>query len=166
MQKALELRTQLLEQGCSFTAEIAAHLSDGTAEFTVACSCAPDGSVCLSVTEPASIAGITATVDADGEHAQFEDVALDFGLLADGQVAPMVLPQLLYGCWTGGYIREAGQDREALSAVYLSGFGEKELAVEQFFTPDCVPTTADFWFGTKNIATVTIRDFSIGASES
>ncbi len=162
MQAALDLRTMLLAQGCSFTADIEANLPDGTAAFTVDCACATDGTAVMTVTAPESISGISATVEPDGESARFNDVALEFGLLADGQVAPMVLPQLLFGCWTGGYIREAGQDKEILSAVYLSGYGEQELAVEQWFTQEGIPTAADFWFGTQNVASVTIRDFSLG----
>lgn len=164
MQTALDLRTALLEQGCCYTLDIAAHLPDGTAEFTVDCACAPDGTVVMELVAPDSIAGISATVEPDGEAAKFDDVALDFGLLADGQVAPMALPQLLFACWTGGYIQEAGQEKTQCSAVYLSGYGEKELAIEQWFTPEGIPTGADFWFGTQNFANATIRDFSIGVA--
>lgn len=162
METALALRTKLIEAGCSFTAEIAAHLDDGTAEFTVDCECSPDGITLLRVTEPNTIAGITATVEPGAEEARFEDTGLEFGLLADGQVAPMALPQLLFGCWTGGFIREAGQDRDVLSAVYLSGYGEKELALEQFLDAEGIPTAADLWFGTKNLASVTITNFKFG----
>ena len=165
MQTALDLRTALLEQGCSFTAELQAHLPDGTAEFTLQCVCAPDGTATLEVTDPDTISGITATVQPGGENASFDDVALDFGLLADGQVAPMVLPQLLFSCWTDGYIREAGKDEDLLSAIYLNGYGDRELAVEQWFTADGVPTAADYWFGVDNIASVTISDFSLGAKQ-
>ncbi|MBE6932103.1 MAG: hypothetical protein E7464_01800 [Ruminococcaceae bacterium] len=164
MQTAMDLRTALLEQGCSFTAEIQAHLPEGTAEFTLQCACAPDGTTTLEVSTPDTIAGISATVQPDGENISFDDVALEFGLLADGQVAPMVLPQLLFSCWTGGYIREAGADKELLSAVYLSGYGDRELAVEQWFTSEGIPTGADFWFGVDNIASVAISDFNLGTN--
>ena len=166
MQSAMDLRTALLEQGCSFTAEVQAHLPDGTAEFTLQCACAPDGTTTLEVSAPDTISGIRATVQPDGESASFDDVALDFGLLAEGQVAPMVLPQLLYSCWTGGYIREAGKDEDFLSAIYLDGYGDRELAVEQWFTLEGVPTAADYWFGVDNIASVTISNFTLGAEAS
>lgn len=166
MQKAMDLRTALLEQGCSFTAEVQAHLPEGTAEFTLDCTCAPDGTTTLEVKTPDSISGIKATVQPDGENASFDDVALDFGLLADGQVAPMVLPQLLYSCWTGGYIREAGKDKELLSAIYIDGYGDRELAVEQWFTLEGVPKAADYWFGVDNIASVTISSFTLGAENN
>ena len=162
MQTALELRTALLERGCSFTAEIEAHLADGTAAFTLACVCRPDGETELEVRLPESVAGITATVQPDGKNVRFDDVGLDFGLLADGQLAPMAIPQLLYRCWTEEYIREAGKDKESCSAVYLSGFGDRELAVEQWLSSDGTPLYADLWFGIENAASVTIRDFSLG----
>ena len=162
MQTALELRTALLERGCSFTAEIEAHLADGTAEFTLSCVCTPDGTTELEVRLPESVAGITAKVQPDGQNVRFDDVGLDFGLLADGQLAPMAIPQLLYRCWTEEYIREAGKDKDSYSAVYLSGYGDRELAVEQWLSADGTPLYADLWFGIENAASVTIRDFSLG----
>ena len=166
MNTAMELRTALLEKGCRFTAQIEAHLEDGTAEFTLDCSCAPDGNVTMEVTEPESIAGITATVEPGARMARFDDVGLDFGLLADGQLAPMAIPQLLYGAWTRDYLREAGTDGERVNAVYLSGWGDRELVIEQWLTGDGVPEQADLWFGTTNAANVRISDFSIGTNES
>ncbi len=162
MGAAMELRTKLLERGCRFTAEIEAHLDDGTAEFVLSCTCDPDGSVTVEVTQPETIAGITATVEHGAREARFDDVALDFGLLADGQLAPMAIPQLLYGAWTGEYIREAGADGDRLTAVYLSGWGDRELVIEQWLTGDGTPEYADLWFGAKNAASVHIRDFSYG----
>ncbi len=161
----MELRTKLLERGCSFTAQIEAHPDDGTAEFTLACVCLPDGNVTLEVTEPESIAGITATVEPGARTAQFDDVGLEFGLLADGQLAPMAIPQILYGAWTQDYIREAGADEDRLSAVYLSGWGDRELTVEQWLTKGGTPLGADLWFGTKNAASVWIRDFAFGTND-
>ena len=140
MHTAMELRTKLLERGGSFTAEIEAHLDDGTAEFTVRCLCAPDGSVTLEVREPESIAGITATVESGAENARFDDVALDFGLMADGQLAPMAIPELLFRAWTQEYIREAGVDEDRINAVYLSGWGDRELTVEQWLSAGGIPT--------------------------
>ena len=160
MGAAMELRTRLLERGCRFTAEIEAHLDDGTAAFTLECVCAPDGAVTLEVTEPESVAGITATVEPGARTARFDDIALDFGLLAEGQLAPMAIPQLLCGAWTQDYIREAGADGEDLNAVYLSGWGGRELAVEQWLTKDGQPAYAELWFGSQNAASVRIRDFS------
>ena len=165
MQTALELRTALLERGCSFTAEIEAHLADGTAQFTLSCECEPDGTTELEVRLPESVAGIEATVQPDGQSVRFDGVGLDFGLLADGQLAPMAIPQLLYRCWTREYIREAGKDRENFSAVYLSGYGDRELAVEQWLSADGTPLYADLWFGIENAASVSIRDFALGDRE-
>ena len=165
MQTALELRAALLERGCSFTAEIEAHPADGTAAFTLTCECRPDGTTELEVRLPESVAGIEATVQPDGQNVRFDDVGLDFGLLADGQLAPMAIPQLLYRCWTREYIREAGKDEENFSAVYLSGYGDRELAVEQCMSTDGTPLYADLWFGIENVANVRIRDFSLGDRE-
>ena len=165
MKAAMELRTQLLERGCRFTAEIEAHPDDGTAAFTLSCACDPAGNVTLEVTAPESIAGITATVEPGARQARFEDVALDFGLLANGQLAPMAIPQLLYGAWTGEYIREAGADGDRLTAVYLSGWGDRELVIEQWLGPDAAPVYADLWCGARNAASVKISDFVLGGEE-
>ena len=164
MQPAMDLRTALLEQGCSFTAQICANYDTGSYEWTVACVCAPDGTAELQVVEPESIAGITATIGADGDSVEFEDTAVEFGLLADGQIAPIALPQVLFSCWSAQYIREAGRDGEQITAVYLMGYGDEEVAVEQWLQPDGTPVYADIWFGTQNLASVQISGFQLGGA--
>ncbi len=162
MQQALDLRTALLAEGCGFTAQVQANLPEGLAEFTLSCACSPEGETLMEVAAPETIAGIQATVSPGAQDAAFPEVALSFGLLADGQVAPLVLPQLLYACWSGGFLREAGRDGELYSALYLYDYGDRELAVEQWFTLEGVPVSADFWFGMEHIATVNLTDFSLG----
>ncbi len=162
MQTAMDFRTAALSQGCSFTAQISAHLNEGTADFTLSCACAPDGTTTLEVQAPDVISGIHATVKSGATEASFDDVALDFGLLSDAQIPPMALPQLLFDCWTQHYIQEAGQDGDLFTAVY--DYGDKELKLEQWFSRDGVPLSGDFWFDIENIATVKITDFSLGTS--
>ncbi len=162
MQTALDFRAAALSQGCSFTAQISAHLREGSADFTLSCTCAPDGTTTLEVKAPVAISGIHATVKPGGTEASFDDVALDFGLLSDAQVPPMALPQLLFTCWTQGYLQEAGQDGEKHSAVYTIDYGGGELKLEQWFSRDAIPLSGDFWFDIENIASVEISDFSLG----
>ena len=164
MQPALDLRTALLEQGCSFTACLQADFESGSCEWTASCVCAPDGSVTMELTQPESIAGITATVAGDGQSARFDGTAVEFGLLADGNLAPIALPQVLYSCWSSQYIREAGRDGETVCAVYLMGYGDEEIAVEQWLQPDGTPLFADVWYGETKIASVQISDFQLGTT--
>lgn len=163
MQPALDLRTALLERGCRFTAEVCANYGSDRFEWTVDCSCAPDGAVELTIVAPDSIAGITASVDAQGEQLSFEGTGVTFGLLADGQIAPVSLPQVLTGCWRSEYIREAGFDDDYTTAVYVMGYDEKEVVAEQWLDETGTPVYADLWHGGENIASVRISEFQYGA---
>lgn len=165
MQPALDLRTALLERGCSFTAEVCANYESSSFEWTVDCVCAPDGTTELTIVSPDSIAGITASVDADGGRASFGGIGVEFGLLADSQITPIALPQMLTSCWRSQYIREAGFDEDGrVTAVYVMGYDEDEVAVEQWLEPDGTPIYTDLWYGETNIASVWISNFQYETS--
>ena len=118
----------------------------------------------MEVTKPEEIAGLRAKVKDD--RAEFEDIGLDFGLTAQGQAAPMALPELLFRCWTEGYVQSAGPDGEGYLAVYQLPYGDGTLALEQWLSPEGTPLLSQFWLGSSNFATVTIENFQLGAPES
>ena len=130
-QAALDLRTALLEAGgCTFTAEITADLGNRVYDFSVSCDYDAGNRVKVQVVEPKEIAGINAVVSGNGAAVEFEDMALDFGTMAGGNVSAMEAPWLLAECWSGAYISAAGADGELYRITYLHGYDEKELVVD------------------------------------
>ena len=126
-QKALDLRTSLLEAGgCRFTAVIGADYGQRTYSFSVSCLYRTDGSAEISVLQPEEIAGITAVISDRGAQLQFEDLELDFGKMADGNVSPMECCHLLASCWAEAYIASSGKDGDLQRITYLDGFEDEE----------------------------------------
>ena len=94
MDRCMALRAELLaSEGCSFQAEITADYGDAIQEFTLKCLGKSDGALGFEVLEPDSISGITGRFSGDAGQLTFDDVALQFPLLADGSFMPArVLP--------------------------------------------------------------------------
>ena len=160
MQQAVDFRTALMSaEGCVFLAEVSADFGEKIYEFTLQCDYTPDDSAALTVTAPEMIAGIEATVSADGAKVTFDDTELDFGRLANGRVAPMALPWLLGRAWSSEYIGSAGKDGENTLMTCLMGYGDEEITVETWLDENSVPIRCDVSCDGVRCLAVTITEF-------
>jgi len=159
-QKALDFRTALMEAGgCSYTAVIGADYGERAYSFSVACTYDTDGTAKMTVLQPEEIAGITAAVSGDGAVVEFQDVALDFGVMADGTVSPMEVCHLLGRCWTGAYIASAGSDGDLERISYLHGYEAEELAVDTWLNAEGAPVYAEVMFENVRCLSVQLTEF-------
>ena len=160
-QRALDFRTSLLaSEGCSFTAEIRADYGEKLYDFTLTADYTQEQTR-LTVQVPEEIAGISAVVTKDGAKLEFDDVALDFGKLANGYVSPVTVPWLLGQCWMGEYISCAGSDGEYYRVTYLRGYEEEELTVDTWFDAEGIPVRAEVAYGGRRCITVNVEDFQM-----
>lgn len=111
--------------GCSFHAAVQADLGETAVQFAMDCDAGPDGAVALTVTEPETLSGITARAAAESGQLTFDGLALDFGLLANGNVVPAAAPAIVVDCWLRQYISSAGQEEERYRVTYERDFDEK-----------------------------------------
>lgn len=162
-QKALDFRTKLL--GCeqyTMTAEIAANYENLRFDFTLDCTAAPGGDMAITVTAPEEISGICATVQSDCQTVQFNELSLEFGTLADGQISPVCAPALLASCWQSEYIDSVGQDGEETLVVYRKGYGQQEVVARCWFDGETMtPTYAELWYGDTAVLSAEITNFSM-----
>ena len=87
MQQALRLRTELLQAGgCRYAADVSVHYDDVRFDFSLDCVCRSDGAAQMTVRAPQTLAGIAAELEADSARVEFEDTAVAFGLMADGNL--------------------------------------------------------------------------------
>ena len=160
MQQAVDFRTALMSAGgCVFQAEVSADFGEKLYEFTLQCDYTPDDTATLTVTAPEMIAGIEATVSADGAKVTFDGTELDFGRLANGRVAPMALPWLLGRAWSSEYISSAGKDGETTVVTCLMGYGDEEITVDTWLDKKSVPIRCDVSCDGMRCLAVTISDF-------
>ena len=159
MQKALNFRTKLMQsEGCAFTADILADYGHKVYEFSVYVEADSDVTN-LTVVEPEELSGISAQISEHGTKIVFDDIALDFGELANGYVSPVLAPWLLGQCWRSEYISSVGRDGEMERVTYLKGYDDQELTVNTWLDTGGIPVRAEVIFGSKRCLNIAIRDF-------
>ncbi len=161
LQAPMDFRTQLLEAGaCTFQAEITADYGDSIYVFTVDCECLTDGTATVTVSEPQSIAGITAKITAGGDELVFDDMAVAFEPLANGNAAPVCAPSIAVDAWTNAYIRAAGQEGEWLRVTYERGYDAEQLIVDCWYDEKNIPICAEICYNDQTVLKLDISQFS------
>lgn len=162
IQKALDFRTALMEAGgCSYAATITADHGSRVYRFGLDCEYTNTNGARLTVTEPENIAGISAVVSPDGSGVIFEDLALDFGEMAGGLIAPLASPWLLGTCWTGGYIQSSGRDGDLERVTILHGYGDEELTVDTWLDESNLPVRSEICWAGQRCLVIEISNFQM-----
>ena len=160
--RAMELRALLLGGGCSFTAEVTADYGDKIHNFTLECTADADGNLAFTVKEPESICGITGAIRADGGYLTFDDAALQFDLMADGQVTPVSAPWILLKTLRGGYLTAAGEDEGLLRVTIDDSYESDALQLDVWLDGDNIPVRADILYDGYRILSLNVSNFLIG----
>ena len=161
LEPAIEFRAALLQAGgCSFRAKIEADFGDRVEIFTVDCDLSEDGTARLTLIEPETLAGITATVTDRGGKITYDGMSVDFGLLANGNVIPAAAPALTALCWQGEYISAAGTEEDVYRVTYEKDFDEKRLQIDTYFKND-LPFFAEVCYNNQRILKLDISGYSL-----
>lgn len=162
MDRAMNLRATLLgSEGCSFTAQICADYGDAIQEFTLYCEGTNEGNLGFRVESPASISGITGRFRGGKGELTFEDAALAFPLLADGQVTPVSGPWILLKTLIGGYLTSCVTEEELLRLTIYDSYEEDALQMEIWLNTENLPVQAEIIYDGRRILTMEIENFQI-----
>lgn len=162
MQSAVNFRTALMEAaGCSYQAQVTADYGERIYEFNLLCEYVPDAEARVTVISPEMISGISATISSDGAKIEFDGAELDFGVMANGNVAPMSLPWIMGRAWSSEYIRSVGIDDAFILVSYLMGYGDDEILVETWFADDRTPVRCDISYAGMRCISASISDFKL-----
>ena len=159
LDRAMELRALLLSNSCSFQTEITADYGDKIHTFGMYCEADSQGNVGFSVTSPDSISGITGRFSNREGQLTFDDVALTFPLLADGQVTPVSAPYILIKTLQGGYVRSVGLDGDYLRVTIDDSYEEDALQVDIWLDGNNLPIRAEILYDGRRILSMAITDF-------
>ena len=160
--RAMTLRSALQSSnGCSFDAQITADYGEKTYTFAMGCKFDAHGNLSFTVMKPQSIAGITGIIDAGGGKLTFDDHALAFPMLADGQVTPVSAPWLLYKTLVGGYLKSAVQEDELLHLVIDDSYEDDALQLDIWLGEEDLPVRAEVLYDSRRILTLTVENFEI-----
>lgn len=162
LDRVMTLRAKLLASGgCSFDAVITADYGDGTSTFGMVCLSDGEGSVSFTVTEPASISGITGTISRDKGSLTFDDKALAFELLADGQVTPVSAPWLLVKTLRGGYVTACSQSDGYIRVSMDESYRDDALHLDIWLGENDLPVRADILWDNRRILSLEVKNFAI-----
>lgn len=162
LDRAMGLRAKLLGcASCTFDTTITADYGDEINTFAMSCQGDNKGAVTFTVTEPESIAGITGTIDAGEGNLTFDDVALSFPLLADGQVTPVSGPWILMKTLLGGYLTACTEEEELLHVTIDDSYEEDALQLEIWLDGENLPVQAEILYDGRRIVTMEIKNFQI-----
>lgn len=155
----MELRQQLLKGSCAFETEITADYGDTLSQFTLSCQGDDQGNVTFSVQAPESIRGITGSIAAGKGALTFNDTALSFPLLADGQLSPVSAPWLLLRVLRGGNLLSQGTEGKLTRLTLRDGYREEDLLADVWLNEEGQPTRAEFLHRDRKILSINILSF-------
>lgn len=161
LDRAMELRAQLLAHSCSFDAEITADYGDKLYTFSVYCEGDTQGNLGFQIKSPETIAEITGTVSNDGGKLTFDGTALEFPLLADDQVTPVSAPWLLLKTLQGGYLTSAGMEEELLRLTINDSYEDDALQLDIWLDSEDLPVRAEILYDGRRILTLSVSNFQI-----
>lgn len=162
LEPAICFRADLLNAGgCSFTAQVSADYDDLVYELTMTCT-SDDQVTRITVTDPSSISGITADIANATGTVTFDGMALDFGVLADGRLAPLAAPGIAVESWISAYIASAGEEDDSYRVCYENGYEDEKIIIDTWFTPEGkIPCYAELRTDSRCLVKLTITDFQL-----
>ena len=144
-------------------ADVTCHLPDETRQFSLSCSYASPGDSSVTVTAPAELAGITATVSGEDLTLSYGDLSLAAGSLTD--LCPAnCLPWLLKAV-ASGYVLEEGReklgDRSCLRlALDTTAPGGDKVVISAWFDAVTLdPVYAEFTMADQLVLSAEITSF-------
>lgn len=161
LDRAMKLRAALLAAGCSFDAEITADYGDKIYTFSLSCQADASGNLTFEVTAPESISGITGRITDEGGFLTFDDAALAFPLLADGQLSPISGPWVLLKTLRSGYVTACSAEGEGLRLSVDDSYEEDALHLDIWLDGGDLPTRAEILWDGRRILTIAVENFQI-----
>lgn len=158
----MQLRSQILNASqCSFQGKITADYGDEIYTFGMDCVADKEGNVHFSVMAPETIAGIAGTISHTGGKLTFQDSALQFSLLAEGQVSPVAAPWIFMKTLRSGYLTSACMEEDTLRLTLNDSYEEGALQADIWVDSMNRPIRGDFLYEGKRILSIDVTYFQI-----
>lgn len=162
MERALSLRDRILSgNACSFDAKISADYSDSVYTFEMKCTADQNGSMTFEVIKPESITGITGVVTHGSGKLTFDEEALLFETLAEGQITPVSAPWVMLYSLRSGYIKSCGKHQEGLYIQINDSYEDKALTLDLYTDAQDLPVRAEIIWEGRRIVSIDVKNFTI-----
>ena len=147
--------------GCSFNAIITADYGNKLYQFSMQCSSDATGNITFSIIEPESIRDITGKISNERGVLTFDDQALAFEMIADGQITPVSSVWLFMRALHSGYIRSYETKDDLCHLVINDSYQEKAMQLDIYLTKKHAPIQADILWNNRRIITIQVENFTI-----
>lgn len=162
IQRAMDLRALLLRAASvTFDADVTADYGDKLYTFSLSCVSDERGDVGFTVTAPETISGITGHISRESGKLTFDDTALQFDTLADGQVTPVTAPWIFLRTLRGGCLTAAGVEGEQLRLTIDDRYEDDALQTDIWLSSDDIPLRCEILYGGRRILTLSVSNFQI-----
>ena len=159
LERAMQLRAAMIAKTVCFDCTVTADYGDVSYTFCMRCSVDTAGNLTFEVTKPETIAGISGSVSATGGKLTFDDVALAFELMADGQLTPVSAPWILVRTLRSGYLTSCGMEGELLRVSIDDSYNEDALHLDIWVNGEDQPTLAEIYWQGRRLLSVTVENF-------
>lgn len=162
MDRAMALRSRLLAaSGIRFDAVVTADYGDKLTTFSLSCETDEEGNLRFTVLSPESIEGITGILSATGGKLTFEDTALAFPTMADGQLSPVSAPWILLNTLRSGYLTSCALEEGALRLSIDDSYADDALHLDIWLDPSDQPARGEILWQGRRLLSVTVTNFTI-----
>lgn len=162
LNEGMQLRSRLLQaETCSFSLGVHAESGQQLYSFSMDCRADSSGNIAFTVTQPATISGISGKLSASGGAVTFDDTALDFPLQAENQLSPVSAPWILMNTLRSGYITSACREDGSVRLSMDDSFEEDALRLDIWLDEARLPGHADVLENGRRILSLDVSNFVI-----
>lgn len=156
----LILRQSMLSgEGCRFSASITADYADRIYVFKMDCTAQPSGTVGFTVMEPETISGISGEIAQEGGKLKFDDQALLFEPMVQGQLTPVIAPWLMVKAIQSGYIRSVSVKNDERELIIDDTFGNEAFQIVLLLDMDSTPEFCEIYHNQRRILSIKVENF-------
>lgn len=155
----LKIRNELSGKEYAFLACIHADFGENTYDFKLDCHFDADGNMTFTVTSPTTISGITGKIDAAGGALTFDDKAVAFCVLADGQVSPVCTPWLVMKALRSGFLSSWAQENGGTILSIDDSFEGAGASFRVLISKQLHPQSAEVLWEGRCILSMTVENF-------
>jgi hypothetical protein len=159
LDRAMTMRQQLQSSGCSFDCTVTADYGEVIHSFSMRCSVDQKGTLIFAVLSPESISGITGQISQSKGKLTFDDKALAFDLLADGQLSPVSAPWVLIHTLRGGYLSSCAEIEGGMILSIDDSYDKDPLRLDIRMDEDGKPETAEILWQGRRILSMEVENF-------
>lgn len=158
MDRAMALRSKILSSAIQFDAEITADYGDEVYQFSMACETDVSGKLTFTVTSPETISGISGEISSAGASMHFEDEALSFPVLAQGQITPISAPWVLVHSLRSGYLTSCGKEGGVLRLSIDDSYADDALHLDIWLDESDMPARGEILWEGRRILSIVLKN--------